>query len=85
MSKLCIFMMLQSCIYYSYVFNLDMPRCMEEYVHRVGRTGRAGKSGISITLICRRDWGCAAQLIEILTEANQVGHRAKVRLDTIKN
>ena len=62
-----------------------MPRCMEEYVHRVGRTGRAGKSGISITLICRRDWGCAAQLIEILTEANQVGHRAKFRPDTIKN
>ena len=61
-----------------------MPRCMEEYVHRVGRTGRAGKSGISITLICRRDWGCAAQLIEILTEANQVGHRAKLRQDTIK-
>lgn len=58
----------------SYVFNLDMPRCMEEYVHRVGRTGRAGRSGTSITLITRRDWSSAAQLIEILTEANQVNN-----------
>lgn len=51
-----------------------MPRCMEEYVHRVGRTGRAGRSGISITLVTRRDWASAAQLIDILTEANQVPH-----------
>jgi len=26
----------------SYVLNYDMPRNIEEYVHRVGRTGRAG-------------------------------------------
>ena len=57
---------------YSYVFNLDMPRNIEEYVHRVGRTGRAGRSGIAVTLVCRRDWAMAAPLIEILVEANQV-------------
>lgn len=49
-----------------------MPRNIEEYVHRVGRTGRAGRSGTSITLITRRDWASASQLIDILTEANQV-------------
>jgi len=56
----------------SYVFNVDVPRNMEEYVHRVGRTGRAGRLGCSITLVTRRDWAQASQLIDILAEANQV-------------
>ena len=58
------------------MFNYDVPRCMEEYVHRVGRTGRAGRSGTSITFITRKDWGSAAQLIDILAEANQVRYFA---------
>ncbi len=33
-----------------YVFNYDIPMKNEEYVHRIGRTGRAGKSGCAITL-----------------------------------
>lgn len=52
-----------------------MPRCIEEYVHRVGRTGRAGRLGIAVTLVCRRDWAMASPLINILTEANQVCDR----------
>jgi ATP-dependent RNA helicase DeaD len=35
----------------SHVFNYDMPHDAEIYVHRIGRTGRAGKSGIAISLI----------------------------------
>ena len=35
---------------------------MEEYVHRVGRTGRAGKTGTSITLWDKADWKHAADL-----------------------
>ena len=35
----------------SHVFNYDLPDDVEIYVHRIGRTGRAGKTGISITLI----------------------------------
>jgi ATP-dependent RNA helicase DeaD len=34
----------------SHVFNYDMPEDSEIYVHRIGRTGRAGKTGIAITL-----------------------------------
>lgn len=37
-----------------YVFNYDIPLKTEEYVHRIGRTGRAGKSGCAITLCCGR-------------------------------
>ncbi len=33
-----------------YVFNYDIPQDIEYYVHRIGRTGRAGKSGVAITL-----------------------------------
>jgi ATP-dependent RNA helicase DeaD len=35
----------------SHVFNYDLPHDPEGYVHRIGRTGRAGKTGIAITLL----------------------------------
>ncbi len=35
----------------SHVVNFDVPMRYEDYVHRIGRTGRAGKSGISITFV----------------------------------
>jgi superfamily II DNA/RNA helicase len=37
------------------VFNYDVPFNAEDYVHRIGRTGRAGASGIAITLVTRDD------------------------------
>lgn len=38
------------------VFNYDLPLDDESYVHRIGRTGRAGRNGIAINLVCgRRD------------------------------
>ncbi len=35
----------------SHVFNYDMPHDPEMYIHRIGRTGRAGKTGIAISLV----------------------------------
>src|SRR3954464_1617163 len=37
------------------VFNFDVPFNAEDYVHRIGRTGRAGASGLAITLVSRDD------------------------------
>lgn len=37
------------------VFNYDVPDDIEYYVHRIGRTGRAGKKGRSFTLVCGRE------------------------------
>lgn len=37
------------------VFNVDIPRDTEFYVHRIGRTGRAGKSGYSFALVLKSD------------------------------
>ena len=37
------------------VFNYDVPFNAEDYIHRIGRTGRAGASGLSVTLVTRDD------------------------------
>jgi ATP-dependent RNA helicase DDX41 len=37
----------------NHVINFDMPRDIENYVHRIGRTGRGGKTGYSTTFINR--------------------------------
>lgn len=55
----------------TYVVNYDFPRNIEEYVHRVGRTGRANRLGTSLSFFTRSDWGSAGELIEILKEAEQ--------------
>ena len=39
----------------SHVFNFDLPDDHEVYVHRVGRTGRAGREGVAITLLSPRE------------------------------
>lgn len=38
------------------VVNFDMPRNGKDYVHRIGRTGRAGKKGIAISLVSKPEW-----------------------------
>ncbi|ABL99480.1 DEAD/DEAH box helicase [Shewanella amazonensis] len=40
----------------SLVVNFDMPKFAEEYVHRIGRTGRAGNKGTAISLVGPKDW-----------------------------
>lgn len=39
----------------THVFNFDLPQDTESYVHRIGRTGRAGKKGISFTFVTPRE------------------------------
>ena len=39
----------------SHVFNYDVPSHAEDYVHRIGRTGRAGRTGVSVTLASPAD------------------------------
>jgi superfamily II DNA/RNA helicase len=38
------------------VINYDLARSSEDFVHRVGRTGRAGEEGLAISFITHRDW-----------------------------
>jgi ATP-dependent RNA helicase DeaD len=39
----------------THVFNYDVPQDVDSYIHRIGRTGRAGESGLAITLIAPKD------------------------------
>ena len=40
----------------SHVINFDMPKHTEEFVHRIGRTGRAGSKGDAISFVGPKDW-----------------------------
>jgi len=39
----------------SHVYNYDVPKTPKEYIHRIGRTARAGKNGDAVTLLTSRD------------------------------
>jgi len=40
----------------SHVFNFDLPKYTEEYIHRIGRTGRAGAMGDAMSIVGPKDW-----------------------------
>ena len=50
----------------SHVINFDLPMVAEDYIHRIGRTGRAGATGCAISLVGSSDWQKLGQ-IERLT------------------
>ncbi|KAJ2601789.1 ATP-dependent RNA helicase ded1 [Coemansia sp. RSA 1286] len=54
-----------------HVINYDLPTDVDEYVHRVGRTGRAGNTGIATSFFNRGNRNIARNLIDLLEEANQ--------------
>ncbi|KAL0916487.1 hypothetical protein M5K25_014007 [Dendrobium thyrsiflorum] len=53
------------------VINYDFPNGIEDYVHRIGRTGRAGATGVSYTFFTDQDWKHAHELVKLLEGANQ--------------
>eukprot|EP00775_Hariotina_reticulata_P011306 gene11306-11456_t len=54
------------------VVNHDMPNNAEDYVHRIGRTGRAGARGTSYSFFTAANGRLARDIIKVLREANQV-------------
>jgi superfamily II DNA/RNA helicase len=58
------------------VFNFDVPFNAEDYVHRIGRTGRAGASGLAITLVAREDARLVAEVEKLL--------RRKIELEPLE-
>jgi len=55
-----------------FVINFDYPHCSEDYVHRIGRTGRCTKTGTAYTFFTQENSKQAPELIAVLKEANQV-------------
>ena len=50
----------------SHVINYDAPHHSEDYVHRIGRTGRAGKSGQALTIVARADQKAIAEIEKLI-------------------
>ncbi|UTT94069.1 hypothetical protein NDA17_002043 [Ustilago hordei] len=54
-----------------HVINYTFPLTIEDYVHRIGRTGRGGKTGKSLTFFTEMDKAHAGELIRVLKDADQ--------------
>jgi ATP-dependent RNA helicase RhlE len=57
----------------SHVINFDLPGDHDAYVHRIGRTGRAGRRGIGITLVDEHERGEARQMADRLKLGHGLG------------
>ncbi|CAN1277871.1 DEAD-box ATP-dependent RNA helicase 37 [Linum perenne] len=55
----------------AHVVNFDLPNDIDDYVHRIGRTGRAGKSGLATAFFNDNNGSLARSLVELMQEANQ--------------
>ena len=53
------------------VINYDMPKDMDSYVHRIGRTGRAGKTGLATSFISEKSAPLFPDLYTLMEETNQ--------------
>ncbi|KAL5196681.1 hypothetical protein ABZP36_000193 [Zizania latifolia] len=54
------------------VINYSYPLTTEDYVHRIGRIGRAGKKGVAHSFFTQENKGLAGELVNVLREAGQV-------------
>ncbi|MFS7894761.1 putative RNA helicase [Helianthus anomalus] len=55
----------------SHVVNFDLPNDIDDYVHRIGRTGRAGKTGLATAFFNENNLSLAKSLADLMQEANQ--------------
>jgi ATP-dependent RNA helicase RhlE len=52
----------------THVFNFDLPDNPENYIHRIGRTGRADKNGIAITFVSKKDKSALLAIQELMQQ-----------------
>src|SRR3954467_14709405 len=50
----------------SHIFNFDVPHHADDYVHRIGRTGRAGKTGTALTIVAPADSKSVAEIEKLI-------------------
>lgn len=55
----------------AHVVNFDLPNDIDDYVHRIGRTGRAGKMGLATAFFNDSNLSMAKPLADLMQEANQ--------------
>ena len=67
----------------SHVYNYDIPQDPESYVHRIGRTGRAGKEGMSVTFVTPNEMGYL-HVIEDLTKKRMTPLRPPSKKEAVE-
>ena len=76
-----------------HVVNYDLPQVPEDYVHRIGRTGRAGEEGVALSLVCPEERPLLTAIEKLLTytiprqtlaEFPQRAARRSVRIQELK-
>lgn len=76
-----------------HVVNYDLPQVPEDYVHRIGRTGRAGEDGVALSLVSPEEKSLLVAIEKLLTyaiprqtlaEFPQVAARRSVRVQALK-
>jgi ATP-independent RNA helicase DbpA len=68
-----------------YVFNYDLPQSAEDYVHRIGRTARAGKSGNAISFACEDTSFYLPEIEEYLGQKLPMGQVSDYLLTELKH
>ena len=51
-----------------YVINFELPLNNEDYIHRIGRTGRAGRQGIALSLVCKKEITQLKEIEELINK-----------------
>ena len=65
-----------------YVINYTFPLTIEDYIHRIGRTGRAGRTGIAHTFFTALDKSHSGELVNVLRDTSQVVPEALMKFGT---
>jgi len=77
----------------SHIYNYDIPKYSKDYIHRIGRTARAGKEGIAINILASRDYDSFRGVMKLkdvsiteerLPEVKKVGIQWKERPKTFR-
>ncbi len=78
----------------SYIYNYDIPKESKDYIHRIGRTARAGKEGIAISILVSNDYDSFRRVMRLkdvtiteeqLPEVKKVGIKWKERPKTVRH
>ena len=56
----------------SMVINYDMAKSIEDYTHRIGRTGRAGKTGIAVSFLTKDDSAVFYDLKQVIVFCHHI-------------
>eukprot|EP00026_Physarum_polycephalum_P018455 Phypoly_transcript_20050.p1 GENE.Phypoly_transcript_20050~~Phypoly_transcript_20050.p1 ORF type:complete len:102 (+),score=3.17 Phypoly_transcript_20050:199-504(+) len=55
----------------NHVINYGMPKNIEDYIHRIGRTGRVGNKGVATSLVTTADYTIIPRLIKLLQQTSE--------------